>query len=227
MDEREQFTNLISCLSSTLTSALLLLQLQAVSALKIAQQQSHSFNRSISFETLSPRFCNYSIELDTCLALPYNVMFSNIVEKTIKTIFFSQPSLSAQHTTKRIQKKTFSKKWKTFHKTYIKLQFYFSLRLMFKYFVIHVFFTPGWDFTSCHFDMSEIAPAWNFTSLRTCKQQGAYVETEMNSLHCGLPKWHHTCNHPLSGYTFNTEWNFKSAGFHACQKDRYKISCRH
>ena len=73
MDEREQFTNLISCLSSTLTSALLLLQFQAVSTLKIAQQQSHSFNRSISFETLSPRFCNYSIELDTCLALPYNV----------------------------------------------------------------------------------------------------------------------------------------------------------
>ena len=29
------------------------------------------------------------------------------------------------------------------HKTYIKLYFYFSLRLMFKHFEIHVFFTPA------------------------------------------------------------------------------------
>ena len=36
----------------------------------------------------------------------------------------------------------------SFHKTYIKLQFYFPLWLMFKYFAIHVFFTPVWDFTS-------------------------------------------------------------------------------
>ena len=41
MDERRQLTILISCLSSILTSALLLLRLQAVIALKIAQQQSH------------------------------------------------------------------------------------------------------------------------------------------------------------------------------------------
>ena len=40
MDERKQLIILISCLSSLLTSALLL-QLQAVIALKIAQQQSH------------------------------------------------------------------------------------------------------------------------------------------------------------------------------------------
>ena len=41
MDERKQLTILISCLLSILTSALLLLQLQEVVALKIAQQQSH------------------------------------------------------------------------------------------------------------------------------------------------------------------------------------------
>ena len=91
MDEREQFTNLISCLLSTLTSALLLLQLQAVSALTIAQKQSHSFNRSISFETLSARFCKYSIELDTCLALPYNV---DVFKYTWYTCFSRQCEIS-------------------------------------------------------------------------------------------------------------------------------------
>ena len=41
MDKCKQLTILISCLSSILTSALLLLELQAVIVLKIAQQQSH------------------------------------------------------------------------------------------------------------------------------------------------------------------------------------------
>ena len=41
VDERKQLTILISCLSSILTSALLLLQLQGIIALKIDQQQSH------------------------------------------------------------------------------------------------------------------------------------------------------------------------------------------
>ena len=46
MDERKQLTMLISCLSSIWTSALLLLQLQAVIALKIAEQQS-SMNKGV------------------------------------------------------------------------------------------------------------------------------------------------------------------------------------
>ena len=41
VDECKQLTILISCLSSILTSALLLLQLQGIIALKIDQQQSH------------------------------------------------------------------------------------------------------------------------------------------------------------------------------------------
>jgi hypothetical protein len=41
MDERKQLSVLISCISSILTTALLLLQLHAVVALKIARQQSN------------------------------------------------------------------------------------------------------------------------------------------------------------------------------------------
>lgn len=41
MDERKQLTVLVSCLSSILTSALLLLQLQAILAQKILQQKNH------------------------------------------------------------------------------------------------------------------------------------------------------------------------------------------
>ena len=88
----------------------------------------------------------------------------------------------------------------SFHKTYIKLQFYFPLWLMFKYFAIHVFFTPAWDFTSVFLtgvksDRREVLLCRervnNTRSL--CWDRGEFA-----SLHYGLPKWNHTCNHPLT-----------------------------
>ena len=61
MDERKQLTMLISCLSSIWTSALLLLQLQAVIALKIAQQQS-SMNKGVlkNFAVLTGKHLRWS-----------------------------------------------------------------------------------------------------------------------------------------------------------------------
>ena len=47
MDKCRQLTNLISCPSSILTGALLLLQLQAVIALKSAKQQNHLPTKAI------------------------------------------------------------------------------------------------------------------------------------------------------------------------------------
>ena len=62
VDERKQLTILISCLSSILTRALLLLQLQAVIALKIDQQQSylsHLQNQAIlSRNNALARYCS-------------------------------------------------------------------------------------------------------------------------------------------------------------------------
>ena len=70
----------------------------------------------------------------------------------------------------------------SFHKTYIKLQFYFPLWLMFKYFAIHVFFTPAWDFTSVFLtgvksDRREIS-----LCLECVTTLGLYVETEVSSI---------------------------------------------
>ena len=71
---------------------------------------------------------------------------------------------------------------------------------MFKYFAIHVFFTPVWDFTSAfltgvksdRLDISlRLECVNNIRNL--CGDQ-----SEFTSLHCGLLKWNHTCNHPLS-----------------------------
>ena len=119
-------------------------------------------------------------------------MFSNIVEKTIKTcdFFLSAISLSSAYNKKDCKEDFRIKiRWSpfplcfSFHKTHIKLQFYFSLRLMFKYFAIHVFFTPAWDFTSVFLtgvksDRREIS-----LCLERVTTLGLYVETEVSSIH--------------------------------------------
>ena len=135
-------------------------------------------------------------------------MFPNIVEKTIKTcdFFLSAISLSSAYNKKDCKEDFRIKiRWSpfplcfSFHKTHIKLQFYFSLRLMFKYFAIHVFFTPAWDFTSVFLtgvksDQREISLCLELVNnIRSLYgDQGKFT-----SLHCRLPKWNHTCNHPL------------------------------
>ena len=70
------------------------------------------------------------------------------------------------------------------------MQFYFSLRLMFKYFAIHVFFTLVWDFTSAFLtgvksDRLEISLCLEcVNNIRNlCGDQ-----SEFTSLHCGLLK---------------------------------------
>ena len=81
-----------------------------------------------------------------------------------------------------------------FHKIYIKLQFYFLLWLMFKYFAIHIFFTPAWDFTAVFLpgvksDLREISLRLE----RVNNIRSLYGDqSEFTSLHCRLPKWNHT-----------------------------------
>ena len=147
-------------------------------------------------------------------------MFSNIVEKTIKNYVFFPLAISLSSTyNKKDCKKDFLIKirWSpfpvcfSFHKTYIKLQFYFWLWswLMFKYFAIHVFFTRAWDFTSAFLtgvisDRCEVSlHLERVNNIRSiCGDRSKF-----NLLHCGLPKWNHTCNQPLRACLHETQVN--------------------
>ena len=141
MDKCKQLTILISCLSSILTSALLLLQLQAVIVLKIAQQQSHL--RHLQNEAILSR--------NNALARYRSVR-------------------------KRFALFTFKKMCKI------------------------VFFTPAWDFTSAF--LTGVKSDRLKISLRLERVNNIRNlcgdQSEFTSLHCGLLKWNHACNHPLS-----------------------------
>ena len=182
----------------------------------------------ISFETLSPRFyrgtnCNRTYQfvfalcmfkffviipqkLYTCLARPYNVDVSKYCWKNcINWRFFSFSDISQLSIPQKGFQKRLSYKNKIitifcmFFVCNLLLQFYFSLQLMFKYFAIHMFFTPAWDFTSVFLtgvksDQREISLCLELVNnIRSLYgDQGKFT-----SLHCRLPKWNHTCNHPL------------------------------
>ena len=117
-------------------------------------------------------------------------MFPNIVEKTIKTYNFFLPaiSLSLAYNLIKISWLSFPVCF-SFHKTYIKLQFYFSFRVMFKYFAIRVFFTLAWDFISVF--LTRVKSDWREILLgleRVDNIRSLWGDrSEFTSLHSGLP----------------------------------------
>ena len=117
-------------------------------------------------------------------------MFPNIVEKTIKTYNFFLPaiSLSSAYNLIKISWLSFPVCF-SFYKTYIKLQFYFSFRLLFKYFAIRVFFTLAWDFISVF--LTRVKSDWREILLGLERVDNIRSlcgdRSEFTSLHCGLP----------------------------------------